>query len=90
MLEIINRNETFEREVWSRKKAEQFFKKNNENYKLEIIKEIPKKEDLTIYKQGNFLDLSLAFFLSVSPYLVLSRALKNLDLSIYAIIRLFT
>ena len=57
MLEIINRNETFEREVWSRKKAEQFFKKNNENYKLEIIKEIPKKEDLTIYKQGNFLDL---------------------------------
>ena len=57
MLEIINKNESFEREVWDRKKAINYFKDQGEIYKTEIIKDIPNKEEISIYKQGKFLDL---------------------------------
>ena len=57
MLEIINKNECFEREIWSRKKAIDYFKKQGELYKVEIIKDIPSKEEISVYKQGKFLDL---------------------------------
>ena len=57
MLEIINKNESFEKEVWSRKKAIDYFKNQGEIYKTEIIKDIPNKDEITIYKQGKFLDL---------------------------------
>ena len=57
MLEIINKNERFEREIWNRKKAIDYFKKKGELYKTQIIKEIPNKDEISIYKQGNFLDL---------------------------------
>ena len=57
MLEIINKNEPFKREIWDRKKAINFFKDIGELYKTEIIKDIPAKEEVSIYKQGKFLDL---------------------------------
>ena len=57
MLEIINKNECFEREIWDRKKAIDYFKKQGELYKVEIIKDIPSKEEISVYKQGKFLDL---------------------------------
>ena len=57
MLEIINKNERFEREIWDRKKAIDYFKKKGELYKVEIIKDIPSKEEISVYKQGKFLDL---------------------------------
>ena len=57
MLEIINKNEPFKREVWDRKKAINYFKDQGEIYKTEIIKDIPNKEEISIYKQGKFLDL---------------------------------
>ena len=57
MLEIINKNESFEREVWDRKKAINYFKDQGEIYKIEIIKDIPNKDEISIYKQGKFLDL---------------------------------
>ena len=57
MLEIINKNESFEREVWDRKKAINYFKDQGEIYKTEIIKDIPNKDEISIYKQGKFLDL---------------------------------
>ena len=57
MLEIINKNECFEREIWGRKKAIDYFKKQGELYKVEIIKDIPSKEEISVYKQGKFLDL---------------------------------
>jgi len=34
-----------------------FFKKQGEHYKSEIIESIPAEEELTIYKQGEFSDL---------------------------------
>ena len=57
MHEIIKKNEKFEREIWSRKKAENFFKEQGEKYKLEILKDISKNDEISIYKQGKFLDL---------------------------------
>ena len=57
MLEIINKNEPFKREVWDRKKAINYFKNQDELYKTEIIKDIPNKDEISIYKQGKFLDL---------------------------------
>jgi len=57
MLEIINKNEPFKKEVWSRKKAINYFKDQGEIYKTEIIKDIPNKDEISIYKQGKFLDL---------------------------------
>ena len=57
MLEIINKNEPFKREIWDRKKAIDYFKKQGELYKVEIIKDIPSKEEISVYKQGKFLDL---------------------------------
>ncbi len=57
MHEIIQRNESFIREVWSKDKAIKYFKDKGENYKVELINDLPSNEEITIYKQGNWLDL---------------------------------
>ena len=57
MKEIVDRDETIEREVWERDKAAAFFRGIGEEYKAEIIESIPSEEDLTLYRQGNFIDL---------------------------------
>ena len=57
MHEIVDRDEIISREVWSREKAINYFKKNNEKFKLELVKAIPEDETVTFYRQGNFLDL---------------------------------
>ena len=57
MHEIIQRNESFIREVWSKDKAIKYFKDKGENYKVELINDLPANEEISIYKQGNWLDL---------------------------------
>ena len=57
MIEIINRGENFTREVWSRDEALKFFTDKGEVYKAELITDLPKDETITIYKQGQWLDL---------------------------------
>ena len=57
MKEIVDRDEPIEREVWERDKAAEFFRGIGEAYKAEIIESIPSEEDLTLYRQGNFIDL---------------------------------
>ncbi|HXV73918.1 MAG TPA: threonine--tRNA ligase, partial [Sphingomonadales bacterium] len=57
MREIVKRDEAIRREVWERKKAVQFFKKEGEHYKAEIIAELPKGEEVSLYRQGDFIDL---------------------------------
>jgi len=54
---IVARDEAIAREVWEREKAIQFFKDQGEHYKAEIIEAIPAKEDVTLYRQGDFIDL---------------------------------
>jgi len=57
MHEIIQRNENFTREIWSRNEAIKFFKDKKENYKVELIEDLSVDEEISIYKQGNWLDL---------------------------------
>jgi threonyl-tRNA synthetase len=57
MHEIVDRDEPITREVWSRDDAVRFFQSIGEKYKAEWIQEIPKDEEISIYKQGKFVDL---------------------------------
>jgi threonyl-tRNA synthetase len=57
MLEIVERDEEITREVWDRDEAVQFFRDQGEEYKAKIIEDIPSDEPITLYRQGNFIDL---------------------------------
>lgn len=45
------------REVWEREKAIEFFKSIGEDFKAEIISAIPGDEPISLYRQGDFIDL---------------------------------
>ncbi len=57
MRDIVARDEAIEREVWKRDEAVRFFRQQGEIYKAEIIESIPAGESITLYRQGNFIDL---------------------------------
>ncbi|MBT5297777.1 MAG: threonine--tRNA ligase [Rhodospirillaceae bacterium] len=57
MLDVIERNDTFTKEVWDRDKAVQTFRDMGEAYKAELIEAIPAGEDVRIYRQGDWFDL---------------------------------
>ena len=57
MHEIINEEIPFKREVWDRLEAIEYFKKIGETYKAEIITDLPEDEEISIYRQGEWLDL---------------------------------
>ncbi|MBO6633519.1 threonine--tRNA ligase [Parvibaculum sp.] len=57
MREIVDRDEKITREVWDRDEAVEYFRKIGEIYKAEIIASIPGDEPVSIYRQGNWLDL---------------------------------
>ena len=57
MHEIIEIGHPFEREVWDRNQAIEYFEGIGELYKTEIIKDLNEDEVITIYRQGEWLDL---------------------------------
>jgi len=57
MHEIVDRDEAITREVFSRNEAIEFYRKNNEPFKVELVDAIPEDEVVTFYRQGNFIDL---------------------------------
>ena len=57
MIEIVKRDEKIEREVWDRNQAIKFFREKGEQYKAEIISDLPSDEIITLYRQGQFIDL---------------------------------
>ena len=57
MKDIVDRDEVIEREVWNRDEAVGFFRDMGEEYKAEIIASIPSDENITLYRQGEFIDL---------------------------------
>jgi threonyl-tRNA synthetase len=57
MHEIANKNLAVERKVMARDEAVQFFSSVGEKYKAEIIASIPEKEQISLYGEGNWIDL---------------------------------
>ncbi|MDP5020474.1 MAG: threonine--tRNA ligase [Rickettsiaceae bacterium] len=57
MRHIVKRNEKFVREEMDRDDAIAMFKEMGETYKAEIIEAIPAGEKISLYRQGNFVDL---------------------------------
>ncbi len=57
MREIVARNEPFVRKVMSRAEAIKLFESKGEQYKVELIKDLPEAETLTVYEQGGWIDL---------------------------------
>ena len=57
MGDISKRNEKITREEWDRDEAIEFFKNLGEYYKAEIISDIPAGEKISLYRQGEFIDL---------------------------------
>jgi threonyl-tRNA synthetase len=57
MLDIVKQDLPVIKATMSRSDAINFFKKQGEKYKAEIIQSIPNDEDLTVYTQGTFSDL---------------------------------
>ena len=57
MREIVAADKPFEKEVWPRGKAQDFFAAEGEGFKVELVDAIPEGEDVKIYRQGDWLDL---------------------------------
>ncbi|MAI49465.1 MAG: threonine--tRNA ligase [Rhodospirillaceae bacterium] len=57
MMEIIKRDDAFVREVWSRDEAVRHFTDIGEKYKAQLIHDLPAGETITIYRQGDWMDL---------------------------------
>lgn len=57
MSEIVDRDETITREVWTRKDAQRFFEEKNESFKAEHVGTLPDDVEITLYRQGDWVDL---------------------------------
>lgn len=57
MREIVRRDEPITREIWNRSAAIAYFREIGEGYKAEYIAEIPEDEEISVYRQGCFIDL---------------------------------
>ena len=57
MAELAKKDFTVERIVMDRKEAIKHFKSIKEEYKSEIIESIPDAEEVSLYKEGDFIDL---------------------------------
>jgi threonyl-tRNA synthetase len=77
MHEIVGRDERITREVWDRDAAIAFFDGIGESYKAEYISEIPEGEEISLYRQGDFVDLCVGPHLPSTGYLGQAFKLMN-------------
>jgi threonyl-tRNA synthetase len=57
MAELSKKDIPVSREVWKRDDAVKFFESIGEKYKAEIISAIPAEQDISLYREGDFIDL---------------------------------
>ncbi len=75
MKKIIKENHKFMRKELTVEEAKERFSKNNQSYKLELIKDIEERgENVTIYEDGDFIDLCRG------PHLRSTSQVKNFKL----------
>ena len=57
MQDIVDRDIPIVREVWTREQVAQFFKEKGESFKAEWVYELPEHEEISMYRQGDWIDL---------------------------------
>ena len=57
MMELVDRDDAIVREVWDRNDAITFFEGQGETFKAELIRDLPEHEVISVYRQGEFIDL---------------------------------
>ena len=57
MADIVDRDIPIVREVWERDDVAAYFKDKGETFKAEWVMELPEGEDITMYRQGEWVDL---------------------------------
>jgi threonyl-tRNA synthetase len=57
MREIVERDEKITREIWSRDRAAKYFRDHGESFKAEWVSQIPADEEISVYRQGKWLDM---------------------------------
>jgi threonyl-tRNA synthetase len=57
MREIVDRDEPISREIWSADEAVAYFARKGETFKAEWVRAIPASEEISIYRQGEWLDM---------------------------------
>jgi threonyl-tRNA synthetase len=77
MRAIVRRDEKISREVWERDAAIAFFAGIGERYKAEYIGEIPSGEEISLYRQGGFVDLCVGPHLPSTGHLGQAFKLTN-------------
>jgi len=75
MKKIVKEDLPLERFTKSREDAIAYFKENNEPYKVELIEDLPEGEEISFYKQGEFVDLC------AGPHLMSTKPVKAFKLT---------
>ncbi|MPQ42955.1 threonine--tRNA ligase [Clostridium tarantellae] len=75
MKKIIKENLSLERIELSKEEAIKLMEEKNEDYKVQLIKELPEGEVISLYKQGDFIDLCRG------PHLVSTKGIKDFKLT---------
>lgn len=74
MKKIVKEDIAIERFTLTRQEAIEFMKERNEEYKIELIEELPEQEEISFYKQGDFTDLC------AGPHLLSTGKVKAIKL----------
>jgi threonyl-tRNA synthetase len=77
MRDIVRRDEKITREVWDRDAAISYFRSIRETYKAEYIGEIPDGTEISLYRQGDFVDLCVGPHLPSTGHLGQAFKLMN-------------
>lgn len=75
MKKIIKAGEKLEKFTLPREEAIKFMKERNEPYKVELIEELPEGEEISFYRQGEFVDLC------AGPHLMSTKGVKAFKLT---------
>jgi threonyl-tRNA synthetase len=75
MQKIVKENLKLERSVLSREEALKLMEEKGEGYKIELINDLPEEEELTFFKQGEFIDLC------AGPHVLYTSAVKAIKLT---------
>lgn len=74
MKKIIKKGAKIERYTMPREEAIKFMEEKGENYKVELIKDLPEGEEISFYSQGDFVDLC------AGPHLMSTKGVKAFKL----------